>query len=468
MHPSDSTPIAKVVEQSSSSSLPATPLLQQTPPTTTTTTPSSSSSRNPCALVRQSCCDYVQHDRCRFCVTINEDAIPILARQIIQQQKLLSTNSAKVEWDEEQWHYRCFQNDTVTTATATDVAKQTMTTIDTKNMMTTVVNTTVWPKSIRKERLALYILALDSINFSFWTATRDDNRMKYEYEDLAVTLTNMAQSDHMYQQQVIDNESSPEMDYGKDLLSSQFIFSPHNLQNMTVDQMTTLFQNYHSKGWVPPNIQERCAIWNEIGTVLNQEPFNGSLLSLIDMANCSAPALVQLLIDFFPNFRDDTTSNETTTTTGPRLYFYKRAQICVGDWNAALSSAELLQLRHMDLITTFADYRVPQLLRHYNILLYSSTLADIVDRYIEILPGSDEELAIRASTVAAVELLVLQLQSILDQEIGTGSEGKSDEISKTVFHWNAIQTDWYLWQVGERMENANQLQPHHRVRTTYY
>jgi Potential Queuosine, Q, salvage protein family len=397
--------------------------------TMTHTTRHDQPERNPCHLVRNSCMDYVQTDACRSLVTIHSEAIPALVESIRQQQK---PTKEVVEWDEEHWHYRCEQNE----GTDTPIVP--------------------WPQSIRKERIALYILALDAINFSFWT--KEDEHVKYEYEDLAVTLTNMAQADHEYQHEVIQESRSN----GVSPLSSQFVFSPSSLQQMTVDRMTALFQKHHDKGWVPPNIQERCQIWNEIGSVLQQAPFNGSISSLLDMAHQSAPNLVQLLIDYFPNFRDDTATHYENSNQNrpvvpsssrlPRLFFYKRAQICVGDWNAALSAQGIpLNLNEMDQITTFADYRVPQLLRHVDVLRYSPQLSNQIDGYMELAPYSDEELAIRASTVAAVEMLVEHLQR------------KCMDVS-----WNAMQTDWYLWQVGERMDQACELLPHHRVRTTFY
>lgn len=404
---------------------------------------------NPCHLVRQSCMDYVQTDVCRSWVTINHEAIPKLADTIRQHQK---QNKQEVEWDEERWHYRCEMNDITDDQTAAP-----------------------WPLSIRKERIALYILALDAINFSFWT--NEDSDIKYEYEDLAVTLTNMAQSDHEHQHQLILDSGSS----GSARLSSQFVFSPNSLQHMTVDRMTFLFQTHHAKGWVPPNIQERCQIWNEIGFGLQQAPFNGAISVLLDMAQQSAPTLVHLLIESFPNFRDDTATNYENSTHCqnrptvseslklPMLYFYKRAQICVGDWNAALSAQSIpLNLKDMDEITTFADYRVPQLLRHVDVLQYSPQLAKQVDCHIELAPYSGEELAIRASTVEAVELLVEHLQRKLNAEECVGNDTEKFAGTDVSFCWNAMQTDWHLWQVGERMDQSNELLPHHRVRTTFY
>ena len=34
--------------------------------------------------------------------------------------------------------------------------------------------------------------------------------------------------------------------------------------------------------------------------------------------------------------------------------------------------------------------------------------------------------------------------------------------------WTDVQVDWYLWQVGEKLDGAGELKPHHRVRTIFY
>ena len=46
-------------------------------------------------------------------------------------------------------------------------------------------------------------------------------------------------------------------------------------------------------------------------------------------ANCSAAALLELLLMYFPGFRD------TTVYKGKLVHFYKRAQILIGDLFAA-------------------------------------------------------------------------------------------------------------------------------------
>jgi hypothetical protein len=47
------------------------------------------------------------------------------------------------------------------------------------------------------------------------------------------------------------------------------------------------------------------------------------------------------------------------------------------------------------LLTMFADYRVPQLLRDTGVMVYSDQLAAIIDAGIELLAGSEEETQIR-------------------------------------------------------------------------
>lgn len=91
--------------------------------------------------------------------------------------------------------------------------------------------------------------------------------------------------------------------------------------------------------------------------------------------------------------------------------------------------------------------RVPQILRHVEVLEYSATLAATVDEFVEIPFGSREETEIRACTVIAVQLLQAELEKL----------GKPLLV---------IELDWLLWQIGERTKE--QIMPHHRTLTIYY
>jgi hypothetical protein len=340
--------------------------------------------------------------------------------------------SHSVVWDEEAWHYEPPAD---------------------------------WPAAIRSERMALYILALDAMNFCFWpttvsitTETSLSKPYVYEYEDLASTLTAICQADHAVQEADLKS------------VSGNYALSARNLCDMTVATMTRLLIEHHPELKVPPNMEARCTLWNEVGSVLLAQ-FEGSAMNVIERANGSAVALVELMIDYFPGFCDYVVPSKTTSAIQGNiindipvdgLYFLKRAQICVGDWNASLD----LQLSDMNQLTTFADYRVPQLLRHWKILHYSDSLAAVIDSGKELAMNSPEELSIRAATVTAVELLVQELNSKQQQQQQQQQQG--DEGSGDKKPWTAVATDWYLWQSGERLQAEGKLQPHHRVRTVYY
>jgi Potential Queuosine, Q, salvage protein family len=349
----------------------------------------------PCAKVRRTCASWlVSHPDD---VTIDPSALPKLCDDISERQR-----HASLEWDSEGWHYRPPLD---------------------------------WSQQVRQERIALYILALDAVNFCFWPLEG------YEYDDLATTLTSIASVDHHHQQREEDKED------GTSYLEA-YALSATNLSHMSVEDMTALFARHHPKSPCPPDMDQRCRLWNEVGAGLLAD-FGGSAMNFIEQAHGSAPSLVRLLLLHFPGFRDCSSD----------VWFLKRAQICVGDLNAALN----LNFRGMDRLTTFPDYRVPQLLREYGILKYSAALADTVDTLVELAPGSSEECSIRAATVLAVDRVVQELNANARTKEGDSLQGTAATKKDA---WTAVEADWVLWQIGEsRIES---MRPHHRVRTTYY
>jgi hypothetical protein len=344
-----------------------------------------------CAQVRDSCRTWMDGPG-QAHVRLHAPALQAVAERIAQR-------SAGVQWDDEGWHYQ---------------------------------PPVAWPTAIRHERIALYILALDAINFCFWPSTTG-----YEYADLACSLAGLASADHTGQSQQLDNG----------LPSSDYALSPAKLQEMTVVDMTALLGRHHKDAKVPPDMEQRCTLWNELGRVLVQD-FKGSALQLLQAAEGSAVKLVHLLYTHFQGFRDIVVSSSPPR---PTLFFLKRAQICAGDLQASLGLKDWQDMHHL---TTFADYRLPQLLRHWKVLEYATpALREAVDECQVLAIGSEAEISIRAATVVAVEELVQLLRTIHQ------SSSKA---------WTAVQVDWYLWQVGEQMDAAQELAPHHRVRTIYY
>jgi hypothetical protein len=326
----------------------------------------------PCANVRRSCLmvmeetPYVKINN----VKIEEHVSTILA-----------LGAASTEWDADGWHY-------------------------------TAVG---YHGDERKERIVLYILALDAINFCFWPHPTSSETNSLEYEHLAIALTKLAES-------------------GND---GEFFFSPSRLSTLTAERMEASLTP-HLQGHHLPNLSERCRLWNELGHALLASPFDGSVLTLLNMSELDGPRLVHLLIRHVPGFRDE------AVWRGRWVALYKRAQIAVGDLNAALD----LQLTNMDQLTTFADYRVPQVLRNAGVLEYSEALQIKVDSLEEL--ENEEELSIRAGTVVAVDELVARVNRAENNNM------------------TAVKLDWHLWQVGEKLNVEGKLKPHHRVNTIFY
>jgi hypothetical protein len=98
-------------------------------------------------------------------------------------------------------------------------------------------------------------------------------------------------------------------------------------------------------------------------------------------------------------------------------------------------------------LTAFADYKLPQVLRHAGILTYEAALASKVDRMVHLGPGSPEEVEIRANTVWAVELIKQELKR----------RGKN---------LKAFEIDWLLWNLGQR--EPFRAKPYHRTVSIYY
>jgi len=115
----------------------------------------------------------------------------------------------------------------------------------------------------------------------------------------------------------------------------------------------------------------------------------------------------------------------------------KRAQIAAAD----LHGAGLAAFPDLAALTCFADYKLPQVLRHHGALEYAERLAPVVDDRREIPPCDPVEVEIRAATVVAVDRLA-------------AAAGR-----------RAFEMDWILWDLAQTLRG---MRPYHRVRTVFY
>jgi hypothetical protein len=70
-----------------------------------------------------------------------------------------------------------------------------------------------------------------------------------------------------------------------------------------------------------------------------------------------------------------------------------------------------------------------------------------VDRMVQLDPGSEEEVEIRASTIWAVDLIRKEMKRL-------GKEVRASEI------------DWLLWNLGQ--DDSYRAKPYHRTVTIFY
>ena len=426
---------------------------------------------SPCANVRRSC-NLLMRDESDVerkgprSITLNDNKLDDLAETIKhsifnQKEDVSAVRETKKDyfetmefsaWDSESWHY------TGCSYSRPGLSKEQES----------------WQ---RNERVALYIMVLDCINFCFWPDNdmgTNSKRNLLEYEHLAEALKRLAEQDDIVDGTSTTFSDDPTSTDKAEAPCSErtYAFSPVNLMTLTKEVFLEMVTKNlptvctdNASTYVIPNAEERSRLLVEMasGLVLFH---GGSATEFISKAHRSADSLVNLIIQYFPGFRDTAIDGYGGRWVG----FYKRAQIMVADLWAALGDGKQRRstsatdnyntldhccFQDIEVITTFADYRVPQLLRDLGVLDYSASLANKVDAGEVLTPFCADELYIRAGTVVAVDELVKLVKLKLDDSILADS-------------CNAVTIDWYLWNIGEKMDRDGVLRQHHKVRTIYY
>lgn len=263
-----------------------------------------------------------------------------------------------------------------------------------------------------------WIFVLDALNFCFW---EEPGQAKWSIEYHGETLSGYWALAASLKRAV--EESIP-------LMNAEFLAT---ISSKTVEKIFRGNQRI-------PLFQKRVDNLREVGTIL-LEKYDGTFVNVLQEADRSAVKLVRKVVSNFPSFNDIATYN------GRTIYLYKRAQLLAADLNGAFEGEGYGDFIDLDQLTIFADYKLPQVLRHYHVLEYDNHLSHIVDNYIHCAPGSPEEIEIRASTVQAVELIRQSLTN------GHGSIP-------------AFKLDWWLWTLGQ--DDTVRERPYHRTRTMFY
>jgi hypothetical protein len=189
-----------------------------------------------------------------------------------------------------------------------------------------------------------------------------------------------------------------------------------------------------------PLLHARLQHLHEVGHALLGR-WDGTFLTAIEGARGSAPKLVREVLKALESFRD------IAPWQGYEVRFFKRAQILIADLYGAFDGAGPGAFHDLHILTAFADYKVPQVLRRFGVLTYAPELAAAIARQQLIPPDSDEELEIRAATIWGVELL---RQALARRDVDMP----------------AYAIDWALWRAGQDLPPDSE--PYHRTLTVSY
>lgn len=270
----------------------------------------------------------------------------------------------------------------------------------------------------KPEEMIAYLLVLDTLNFCFWPL---EGQPRWEVEYDSTLLSGYF---------ALAAALKTAFENGIPLHDATFLAA------LTTAQLKKILGGQGQLQFLP----ERAQSLNELGRVLSAD-YGGKAHWLVAAAGGSAPRLARLLADKLISFRDEAIYKDQ------KIFFYKRAQIFSADLNNALRGQSWGDLEKMDELTAFADYKLPQVLRHLNILQYQEDLARKIDQKILLAPGSPAEVEIRANTVQAVE-------SIREKLAGQGKK------------LNAPEIDAILWHLGQN--DAFRSKPYHRTGTLFY
>jgi hypothetical protein len=267
------------------------------------------------------------------------------------------------------------------------------------------------------EELTRWVLLLDSLNFCFWSQPGENWEVEYagrrwgRYYAMVAGLHRAVNRDRSW-------------------------LEPRRWAAASLEDVAGIFAG---QGCIPMPAR-RVEVLAETGqTAL--ERFRGEPIRLVEQAGFDAARIACLLADSFRSFRD------VHSYHGRNVAILKRAQIFAADLAAAWKASGGAAIVNLEALTAFADYRVPQILRHLGILVLDANLATRIDCGEPVRASSTEEIEIRACTVWATELMARALQSQRGVEIP------------------AWILDEYLWQRSHDPEVTVQ---HHRTLTCYY
>jgi hypothetical protein len=265
--------------------------------------------------------------------------------------------------------------------------------------------------------VANWTLLLDCLNFCFWTLEEPAWTVKYRgkrwgrYAAMAAGIHRAVTQDWRW-------------------------LHAEAWRDVTLDDVERIFAG---AGRIPL-IADRVRILNETGEALLRT-YDGQATRIAETAELYAYTIADLLARDFPSFRD------ISEYRGRSVAILKRAQIFAANLAENWARTGGPVVRGLENLTAFADYRIPQALRHLGILQLESGLAARIESKQLIAAGSAAEVELRACSVYAVQLMT---QAVHERRGAAVPAWKLDE---------------YLWHHSHDPEVTVQ---HHRTLTCFY
>ncbi len=270
--------------------------------------------------------------------------------------------------------------------------------------------------NIKDERKILdYLIILDTINFCFWSQREKWNiryrGRKYDgYFAMSLSLKRFFE----------ENPEKANFDYFLKVSFRDFC------------------QIFSGRGELQ-FLKER---WNSVRAVsrILLEKYSGDSRKFIAAGRHKFSILVPKIYKELPTFYD------VANYEGKKVYLLKRAQILAADICFAFGNKRIGRFDDLNYLTAMPDYKLPQILRYWDILTYSRGLENKIKNKILILAGSKEEIEIRAATVWAVEFL-------------------KEELAKRGKKLYSYEIDWILWVKSQKEKIKSN---YHLTKTIYY
>lgn len=213
------------------------------------------------------------------------------------------------------------------------------------------------------------------------------------------------------------------------------ILNPKYLENISIED----FENIFRGNIEIPLAKERLKILRELGKIILSD-FGGEFENILTESDYDAEKILDILISKFYFFDDN------SVYRNKKIHFHKKAQLLIGDIYELLGKTNN-KIKNIKFLTAFADYKIPQILRKLDVLIYSRGLTNIIDKKIEIESGNPMEVEIRANMIWAVELI-------------------KEKINKKYPNINAMDIDHWLWVLSQNKKQEDK--PYHLTRTIYY